>query len=281
MGSIIWLASYPKSGNTWVRAFLHNLLTKDSGPADLNRMQGEILQGDSNLLWFQILDHRPISEWTHEDVRRMRPKVQELIANGQSNSVFCKTHNASMMVSGYPTINMGVSTGGIYIIRNPLDVAISLADFMGVSIDEAITCMANEYHESEFSGQHVPQMWGSWSQNVESWTGRPNPGLHIMRYEDMLENPMKAFGDLTGFLRVNTTPRQLRKAIERSSFKSLEQQERQGGFGEKSEHQKKFFRKGVAGQWKSELTDEQVARIWEQHKTHMTRFGYPLDGMTR
>ena len=86
-------------------------------------MQGEMFQSDGALMWFQMVDKRPVSEWTLEDVAAMRPKVCELIARGQKGSIFCKTHNALMTVHGHPTINLGVTSGAIYVVRNPLDVA--------------------------------------------------------------------------------------------------------------------------------------------------------------
>ena len=178
-----------------MRAFLHNLFRNDARPASLNSLQGRIFQSDGALMWFQMLDKRPFEEWTAEDVARMRPKVNELIAKGQQGSVFCKTHNALMTVHGHPTINLGVTSGAVYIVRNPLDVASSFADFMGVDLDKAIDLMATDYlvspHNPEANNVHL--VAGSWTQHVESWTGRPNPRLHVVRYEDMLEHPLKVF----------------------------------------------------------------------------------------
>ena len=73
MGNIVWLASYPKSGNTWIRALIHNLFQNRTDPVDVNRMQGDLSQNDGMLTWYQMLDKRPCEEWTPDDVARMRP----------------------------------------------------------------------------------------------------------------------------------------------------------------------------------------------------------------
>ena len=280
MGDIVWLASYPKSGNTWMRAFLHNLFRNDVKPADLNRMQGEILQSDGSLMWFRMVDSRPESEWSPSDVAAMRPKVCELIARGQQGSIFCKTHNALMTMHGHPTINLGVTSGAIYVVRNPLDVAASSADFMGTDLDQAIALMATDYLEMPHDPErnNVSIVTGSWSQHVESWTGNPNPHLHVVRYEDMIDKPSATFGRVARFLNLKPSRQRLLRAIRNSSFRTMQSQEAAGGFKERSDHQKRFFRRGKAGGWKDELNESQVQRICEAHGEQMKRFGYLPEG---
>ena len=280
MGDIVWLASYPKSGNTWMRAFLHNLFHNEARPVDVNRMQGEILQSDGALMWFQMVDRRPVSAWSPEDVAAMRPKVCELIARGQPGSIFCKTHNALMTVHGHPTINLQVTSGAIYIVRNPLDVAASSADFMGASRDRAIEIMGTDDLEMphDLERNNVSIVAGSWSQHVLSWTGRPNKRLHVVRYEDMLKKPSATFGSVARFLGLKPSRQRLLRAIRNSSFGSMQSQEAAGGFRERSDHQQRFFRRGQAGGWKDELSESQVQRICDAHGEQMKRFGYLPDG---
>ena len=275
MGNIVWLASYPKSGNTWMRAFLNNLFSDSARAVNVNRLQGRLFDGDGGILWYRVLDPRPVAEWTAEDIARLRPRVHETIAGGRQGTVFCKTHNAVMMARGYPSINMEVSAGAIYIVRNPLDVTLSFADFMGTGVDEAIGAMARENWESDFDDNgNVPHMLGSWSQHVESWTGRPGRGLHVVRYEDMLARPLATFAAVARFLGLKPPRRRLQRAVENSSFRVLAGQEQRHGFGERSKHQQRFFRKGTAGQWQRELTPQQVERICATHRRQMARFDY-------
>ncbi len=279
MGDIVWLASYPKSGNTWMRAFIHNLFRDDREPMDINRMRGTLSQGESLIMWFAMLDRRPVGQWTAEDVSRLRPRVHETIARGQKGSAFCKTHNALMTVRGHPTVNMAVSSGAIYIVRNPLDVTLSFADFMGVAVDGAIDLMATEYLESDFDDRNVPNILGSWSQHVASWTATGNRRVHVVRYEDMLARPARTFGAVARFLELKPPRARLDRAVRNASFRVLAAQERKRGFSERSGNQERFFRKGVAGEWKTGLTAEQTARVVEAHREQMARFGYLPPGL--
>ena len=259
-----------------MRAFLHNLFSNRKHSVDLNRMGGELFQSDGALMWFQLLDRRPVAEWSAEDVASMRPKVGELIARGQNGTIFCKTHNALITVHEHPTINLAVSSGAIYIVRNPLDIALSFADFMGFGVDDAIDQMATRYFETPHRPElnNVGIMLGSWSQHVESWTGRANSRLHVVRYEDMLDHPSKTFGATARFLGLKPSRQRLLHAIRNSSFKALRRQEDERGFDEKSPNQKKFFRRGKAGGWKDELRESQIQRICEAHGEQMKRFAY-------
>ncbi len=280
MGDIVWLASYPKSGNTWVRTFLHNLFHNKLEPVDINRLGGHMFQSDGALMWFQMLDTRPVCEWSSADVAAMRPRVAELIARGQQGSIFCKTHNALLTVHGHPTINLNVTSGAIYVVRNPLDVVVSSADFMGTDLDRMIDIMATEYLETpnDLERNNVSIASGSWSQHVESWTGNSNPRLHVVRYEDLIGKPSVTFGGVARFLGLKPSRQRLLRAIRNSSFRTMQRLEATGGFSERSEHQERFFRRGKAGGWKDDLNESQVQRVCEAHREQMKRFGYLPEG---
>jgi hypothetical protein len=115
---------------------------------------------------------------------------------------------------------------------------------------------------------------GSWSENVGSWTGKPNRSLFVMRYEDMLAHPLQIFGELADWLGLRGEPAQLRRAIELSSFAELKKQEAASGFKEKPQNAEIFFREGKADQWKSVLTRNQIRRVLADHREQMVRFGY-------
>ena len=280
MGDIVWLASYPKSGNTWMRALIHNLFWNHVGPVNMNRMHGDLSQSDAMLTWYRMLDKRPCEEWSAEDVARMRPKVDALIAGTSSGTIVCKTHNALLTSRGYPTINLDVTSGAIYIVRNPLDVTASFADFLGVDLDRAIEFMGTDYLEtqSDPSLNNVQLLLGGWSQHVKSWTGRPHRQLHVIRYEDLHEDPNRTLKRLAQFLGLKPSRQRLLGAIKNSSFKVMQDQEKRQGFKERSPFQQRFFRRGKAGGWRDELTDKQVERICLDHHEQMKRFGYLPEG---
>lgn len=274
---IVWLASYPKSGNTWTRAFLHNLLNVMKGEArtaqDINRMN-EYTTWDIAAAHFDEALGKEIAKARRDEIAAARPVVQQKIADASSGLLFVKTHNALVMDGKHPTINLGVTSGVVYIVRNPLDVAISFSHHIGGTLDDAIARMETKGYETAGSERSAYEVYGSWSEHVHSWTRKPNRALYVMRYEDMHRDPERTFGDLARHLLINPSGEQLRQAIDLSSFDELKKQEEAAGFREKPKSAERFFRKGEVDQWKQELAPAQAKRIIERHGVQMRRFGY-------
>jgi len=273
MGKIIWLASFPKSGNTWLRAFLHNLLRNPDEAYDINKLT-EFTKGDAQMGWYNLVDKRPGSEISKEEIAALRPKIHRLMTQSRPDSVFIKTHNLLAEDRGTPMITMEHTAGAIYVIRNPLDVTISFAHHYGCTIDEAIKSMATPGLQTENSDSHCYEIYGSWSENVRSWTLSPHRGLYVIRYEDMLASPSKAFNNVLNFLGLKVAGRRLEKAVEQSSFRVLQEQEKRQSFKEKSIAAERFFREGTAGQWRKVLSQQQIEAVVAVHQEQMARYGY-------
>ncbi len=280
MKRIVWLASYPKSGNTWTRNFLHNLLNileyGAEAPQDINAMN-DLTFWEISARWYEKHLGKKVTECSRREIAAVRPKVQEDIAESIDGLALVKTHHALVMDHGVPVINFAATAGAIYIVRNPLDVAISFAKHMGTDIDEAIEQMAMPNLETAVGEASVHEIYSSWSKHVESWTRAPHQTVYVMRYENMLADPQRTFGGLARHLLLRPSEEQLELAIARSSFDVLQQQEAQSGFKEKPEMAERFFREGKAGQWHEGLTRRQVRRIVEDHHVQMARFGYLTD----
>ncbi len=274
---LLWLASYPKSGNTWTRNFLHNLIHVreggEAGPQDINKMM-TLSTWEMFAKPYEEILGKPAVECSRDEIAATRAEVQRQVAENANGVAFVKTHQALVMDRGHPTINFDVTSGAIYIVRNPLDVAISYAHHMSATVDEAIEQMAVDGLETAVSEKVVYEVYGSWSQHVESWTRKPHRTIYVMRYEDMLADPEKMFGGLARHLLIKATPGELRSAIELSSFDKLKKQEEEGGFREKPKDAKQFFRSGTADQWRDELSEAQIRTIIERHRPQMERFGY-------
>ncbi len=277
MAGIIWLASYLKSGNTWTRAFLHNLLRNPPKPVSVNELD-RFCFGDSAAIWYEKVGKRKPTEMSNKEIAELRPKVHQAFTRSSPDSVFVKTHCAMVEVEGVPLITMAASAGAIYVVRNPLDVVISLADHYGLDLDGAIDMMASPNGASPTDERNVYEVYGPWHRHVESWTRAGHRMLHVMRYEDMLEKPFGTFGALANFLGLKPPRQRLDRAIKFSSFKVLQQQEKQQGFRERSMHSEKFFREGRAEQWRGKLSDDQIGRIVEAHREQMEKFGYVPEG---
>jgi hypothetical protein len=268
MGNILWLASYPKSGNTWLRAFLHNLMRNATQPIEQNRLN-ELTLGDGMSRFFAPhAQGRATIDLPAEEIAGLRSKVQRDLAATSPDTVFVKTHNWLGVDHGYPCIDMTVTAGAIYVVRNPLDVAPSLADHFGITLDQAIAQMADPNARTLNLKHRVPDVMGSWSQHVKSWTVQRNARLHVMRYEDMTAT------QLTRFLGLPAAKERIERAIRFSSFDTLRGLEARQGFVERSSHSKAFFRRGEAGAWRKILSAAQVQRLCADHQEQMQAFGY-------
>ena len=272
MANIIWLASYPKSGNVWLQAFLHNLIC-NSRQAPSPETIGGFCTPESAHLHFMTADSRPLGAWTREETAGRRAGAHKAITELRSDNVFASTRAALATSGGAPTITMEHTAAAIYLVRNPLDVAVSLAAQGDRSIDEAILRLETEY-ESENSDQFAYEYQGSWSTNVLSWTQQRHAGLHLLRYEDMLSVPEQAFGPLASFLGFDTSPERLARAIRFSSFADLAEEEDKSTFTSSSGGARRVLRVGKSDQWREVLSADQVRRVVDRHDKQMERFGY-------
>ena len=275
MGNIVWLASYPKSGNTWMRAFIYNLVENPSSPGRLDSLPA-FFEDESKPRWYQPYTRgRAVEDLSFDEVMAIRPQVHRDIADSQlQGSVFTKTHNMFGQLAGLPIHNISVMAGAVYVVRNPLDVVLSLADHFGLSIDEAIDFMGNEETGMPTNAENVAGYTGSWSTHVASWTAQPHPSIVVLRYEDLKDKPLKTFQRVANIQGMGRDRKRVKKAIEFSDFRVLKAQENKMGFVERSPHSQSFFRQGRKNQWVDVLDDEQVKRVIDRHREQMQRFRY-------
>jgi hypothetical protein len=271
---IIWLASYPKSGNTWLRAFLANYLTDPAEPVAINDLPTHVV-GDNLVLHYEKLTGKSAAELTEADFARLRPRVHEWFARSRPQDVFVKTHNTVRKMDGVPLITPSATAAAVYVLRNPLDVAVSFAHHYQVTYARAVDSLCSDDYVLPSSNGLLPQYLGSWSRHVESWTGAPGFTLHVLRYEDMQADPVRAFGRLVRFLGMPKDRVRLKKAIQFSAFRELSGQERSARFVEsRPDGKSAFFRAGRSGAWQRILTEKQAETLADKHQDAMIRMGY-------
>lgn len=256
---IIWLASYPKSGNTWMRGLLAQYFMPPGQAPDINNLR-RFTTADVRQDFF---DAAAGGRFVARDVRHwleVRAKALRLIAASKPGTHFVKTHCQAVRFLGHHLIPPELTAGAICMIRNPFDLAPSFARHQSADIDTAIGRMMNP---DTMMGTEtgIRDAMGRWDDHVRGWTTAPGLPRHVVRYEDMLERPARAMRGVLDFLSVRPDAAKLARAIKATSFAALKKQEEKFGFRERPAGMRAFFAKGRAGVWREDLTPAQVGRI--------------------
>jgi Sulfotransferase domain len=275
MSGIVWLASYPKSGNTWLRAFLANYQRTDGQPADINEM--DAIASDRRI--FDEVAGVEASDLTPEEIERLRPAVYRQLADESQETLWLKIHDACTLTpDGAALIPADATQGVLYVLRNPLDVAVSSISHYSVHADTAIAWMAQEGRTLapafRSAATQLPQRLLSWSGHVLSWVDQSACPVHVMRYEDMQRRPAETFAAAVRLAGLPDDPERLARALRHCAFDVLQEQEKSRGFRERPAGAPAFFRKGQIGSWREVLNADQVGRLVSDHGAVMRRFGY-------
>lgn len=271
--NIVWLASYPKSGNTWTRAFLLNYLVNTKTAAPINQIH-RLGIGDAITKSYRMVGIPLFDPSDPKQVLDRRPAVLRAIAANEADLNFVKSHNLNASAFEQKLIPEKLTKSAVYIIRNPLDMVVSFARHYGHEPGAAIETISREDHVINGDAGSVVQFVGNWSTHVLSWINEKSFPVHVMRYEDMLTDPHNAFGSLLEFIGFPLEEERLNRSIQHASFDELSKQEKKGGFVERSAKTDRFFHTGQSGQWKSLLSDDQIGDIRRQHGAVMKQFGY-------
>lgn len=271
--SIIWLASYPKSGNTWTRAFLANYILATDQPVPINEMR-RFTFGDSMIGVYEKVNGGPINGLSDEQILFLRARMFKGLSSNGADMNFVKTHNINGVVHGNKLIPADLTRLAIYILRNPLGIIPSYSRHFGMEIDQTIGAISHSLNASKGNETNVIEYMGSWSEHVDTWTQTRKFPIHVMRYEDMLEKPHKTFKALVRKIGLPFDKDRLEMAIQFSSFKELKRQEKTYGFIEQSSNTDSFFHSGEIDAWKDALSEQQIADVKERHGKTMQRFGY-------
>jgi aryl sulfotransferase len=278
VAGIWWLASYPKSGNTWLRVALATLLS--GRPADINAMPSVSVTANNRALFDNALGIES-GDLTGEQETNLRPRVYEIWAAEAARPLYCKVHDAyRRTAAGEPMFPTAATRGAVYIVRDPRAVAVSFAHHLGEPIDETILRMHDPAMASSPAIKRLPRQLrprlGPWREHVESWLGAPFP-VHLLRYEDMHGDPHGTFAGVADFLGLPSDRERIAMAVEAAAFPRLQAQEQATGFIEKPIQAAAFFREGRVDGWRQALTAEQASRIAASHGAVMRRCNYDTE----
>jgi aryl sulfotransferase len=274
---IIWLASYPKSGNTWFRIFLANLLAKNEIPTDINSLFETNIASNRQL--FDEISGVGSSDLTLSEIERLRPYVYEAMAQQSEETIFLKIHDALVFTQeGKPIISEKASLKAVYILRNPLDVAVSLAHHLSVPVEMAVDILCNNAYSfcnrRDRLQSQLEQRLLSWSNHVISWTQQSVLPVQVIRYEDMLNDGFNTFKKAVSFCHLELPDEAIERSLKFSDFTELQKQENQKGFRERASGDSAFFRKGKFGSWREEMSSSLADKLIQAHATIMLQYGY-------
>ena len=285
---IIWLASYPKSGNTWVRYFIISLLVDNKDNMNLNHLKA-IATFPTRYQFKELIE----DPYNLEEIKKNWIAAQsKLISDKQLR--FLKTHNTLCCFGKNCFTNLENTLGTIYIVRDPRNVITSLKNHMSISsYQDALKFISNKdmsLDSSKLKGFdrktsddfQLIQLIGNWKTHYLSWKKFKKNKL-LVKYENLINNPSVEFKRISDHLEklLNTKFResQVDKAIKNSSFTRLKEMEEKYGFSEASTNEKtgernKFFYLGPKNDWKNILDKKIIDDIKKKFEPEMRELGY-------
>lgn len=276
-GGLIWLASYPKSGNTWARVALSSLWAGGAPRALADIARFAIMPTARRLFddWLEV----EADNLTDAELARLRPLLHDALAAAHDDPLPLKVHDRWHLGDrGRAIFDRSHSRAAIYILRDPRDVAVSWARFTARSIDQTIDTMANDRATLNVGDSrilaHIPQWIGHWSAHVASWIDESDLAPLVVRYEDMHADLGAVLARIATHLGQPAPLGAVAGAVETSRFERLAREERESGFREIPDSAERFFVSGRTGGWRGVLTPRQAARIERDHEAVMRRFAY-------
>jgi hypothetical protein len=273
-----WLASYPKSGSTWLALALSSIY---NGGSSIDFAAESVLfpQAAARNVFDRILGIES-SDLTPDEDEILRPRVYKALAKQATEPLIRRVHAAWVRTgTGDLLFAPDVTLGVVYLVRDARDVAVSYAHYMDWDLNTTIEAMRNPAAAAGIRpGALSPllrQRLLTWSGHVESWL---DAGLRLLviRYEDMLIDPVAILMQVTSFLGWDTNLEVIVSAVEATRFDRLQSEEQRHGFESRVSRSRPFFRRGIAGGWREALTPEHICQIEQDHARVMMRLGYAL-----
>ncbi len=276
MTGIYWIASYPKSGNTWMRLLMQSC-QENGRIVDINTLSVAPMYATQRPI-FDAFTGVASSDLTDDEILAWRPAVLRSFVESADLPLYAKTHEARLSLpDGTCLVPQDVTKGAVYMVRDPRDVAISLAAHADCSVDDAIGIMADDDMRKARSITRLQpaliECWASWSGHVESWLDGSGAPVHLLHYEALCADPATALAKALPILGLHFSQSIVRRAAANCALDILRAQERSDGFRERR-GAAPFFREGRPGGWKRILSDRQAARIEADHGPIMRRLGY-------
>lgn len=261
-----------------MRVLLDNYISDSETPADINDLNTDGISSSRHMVEKAL--ELNSTEVDQEVIDFYRPAIfQKLSDQTDKDFLVYKTHEKYYLNSdNEPIFPTSASKAVIYLVRDPRDVAVSYAAHLGRNISETISFMNKEISKCDLRAPifdtQLTEDRSSWSGHYLSWLGQMKIPFQLVRYEDMLIDTQAELKKVCEFIGLEWIPERAQIAIQFSSFSKLREQEEERGFKERSPKHEQFFRKGISGDWRNALTDDDVASIIDCHGPVMRALGY-------
>ncbi len=279
LNMIIWLTSYPKSGNTWVRSFLSAYYFSQDGDFNFNLLE--------SFKQFPSKDFVNLNLKNPLDIVKQWEPVQEDILS-KKKIVFLKTHNALISLNNTKFTSPKYTLGFIYIIRDPRNLITSLKNHTDISYEEALSFMLDKntvLYDTKVNDYDAAHFISSWRMHYKSWLNNDVFKKMIIRYEDLENNSHEIFYKLINFTNSlmkrndKVDEKKLEKAIETTNFNNLRKKEENGEFNEnaislKTNEKVKFFNMGYKNNWNKILPQELKIKLNDKFKDDISYLRY-------
>tara|TARA_B100001248_G_scaffold216744_1_gene171717 strand:+ start:729 stop:1565 length:837 start_codon:yes stop_codon:yes gene_type:complete len=276
---IIWIASYPKSGNTYIRSFLSAYYFSHDGTFNFDLLKNIKQFPNTEFFDTNINDLDEASNnWVYA-----QKKIKD-----QNKVKFLKTHSCLGAYKGKPFTTIDYSLGGIYIVRDPRNVISSVMNHFSLSVDEAYEFMTDIHRgtKSKIENDYSTYSYlSTWANHYKSWANSKNFRKIVIKYEDLETDKYETFRDIIVFTNTllnnsdGVDKIKLERAIETTNFNVLKNKEKNEGFeealySEDSGEKKIFFNKGFNNRWKKILRDDIRKKLEDIFKNEMEDIGY-------
>ena len=278
---IIWLASYPKSGNTWIKGFIISLLYTTKGTSNLENFK--------KINQYPLKSHFENLTTDFNDITKFKKyyhKSQDII-NSDNKIKILKTHNALLNVDGDNFSSTKNTLGVIHIVRDPRNVITSLKHHYSIpDFEKAKEFLFDEkrviFGNFDKKDYPLPTLLASWKTHYLSWK-QVKLNYLLIKYEDLLNNPIKEFSKISDYLSnlltVKISETKIKNSIKSNSFYNLKKEEQDKGFAESvlsrdGKRKIPFFNLGPKNDWKTLLEEKTAAEIEAKFNNEMKELGY-------